>query len=195
MMYGPPHGCVFSSRGRDAQAVVSACGRFRDDTCEMKRLYVRPAFRGQDAGRQLAVEAAPGPGARLPHDGSSTRWNRCTRRMAWYLSMGFTPAQAYYDNPLPDEHLALDPRRAGDRREGPTFCSRQRVSEYPLPLCRTSSLPGSSEGPNRRAANRSSVAITKGRFPGSTALNLFLSNRGLNENVMTWSGHGHLPAG
>src|SRR5688572_17635126 len=54
-MYGPPGGCIlFAYHG---EALVGCAGlRPRGNhTCEMKRLYVRPAARARGVGRQLAI--------------------------------------------------------------------------------------------------------------------------------------------
>jgi len=76
--------------------------KFRDDICEMKRLYVRPAFRGRHLGRRMAEEIARRAGElgyrTLVLDTLGTM--EAAQRL--YVSMGFTPATSYYVNPLPN---------------------------------------------------------------------------------------------
>lgn len=85
---GEPVGCV-------------ALRRLDDDTCEMKRMFVRPSARGTGAGRMLAtasIERARELGYR------TMRLDTLPRRMEaageLYRSLGFVEVGRYNDNPV-----------------------------------------------------------------------------------------------
>ena len=107
--YARPGGMVLIAWDGCEAAGAVAYRMVEPGVCEMKRLYVRPAFRGRDLGRELAnelIEDARGRGYRtmLLDTLASMQSAR-----ALYRDLGFVPVAPYYDNPLPGVmYMALE---------------------------------------------------------------------------------------
>ena len=108
-IYGPPRGCLLLARTR-SKAVGCVAVRNRNATvCEMKRLYVKPHYRGKGLGRRLAESAI--------HSAQKLGYSRVVldtlpsmaEAQVLYESLGFREIEGYYPNPLEGvRYLARD---------------------------------------------------------------------------------------
>jgi len=107
--YSPPHGRLLLARQGAEVAGCVALRPLEADRCEMKRLYLRPPFRGQGIGRDLAeaiIAEARAIGYRSICLDTLASMDAAR---AMYASLGFRAIPAYYDNPLPGVlYAALD---------------------------------------------------------------------------------------
>ena len=100
--YGPPTGSLLLARLGEEVAGCVAVRALEAGVCEMKRLFVRPGFRGHRVGASLGraiLDEARSLGyasMRLDTVTSMTAANRL------YESLGFRSIAAYCENPLPD---------------------------------------------------------------------------------------------
>jgi len=107
--YAPPGGALLLARVDGEAAGAVALRQLESEICEMKRLYVRPAYRGtrttdgQSIGRALAygiIEQARVLGyRRLRLD---TIAGKMAAAVRLYRSMGFVDIPPYYPSPIPD---------------------------------------------------------------------------------------------
>jgi ribosomal protein S18 acetylase RimI-like enzyme len=114
LMYGPPTGCLLLAGRGDEWLGCCALRRFSDETCEMKRLYVRSSARGARLARRLTerlVTAARTLGyRRMVLD----TLEAMIAARTLYRSLGFRPIEAYYFNPLAGvSYMELDLLTAG----------------------------------------------------------------------------------
>ena len=101
-VYAPPEGGMLLAEYDNKIAGCVALKKISETVCEMKRLYVRPAFRGKAIGRKLAesiVEEARKKGYRKIRLDTLTRLNEA---ITLYRSMGFKEIKPYVFNPLDD---------------------------------------------------------------------------------------------
>jgi ribosomal protein S18 acetylase RimI-like enzyme len=101
--YAPPEGRLLLAVADGALAGCIALRKIGEGTCEMKRLYVRPAFRGQGIGGHLTallIEEAREMGyARMRLDTLPAKMKEAPMV---YRSFGFTEIEPYYQNPYAD---------------------------------------------------------------------------------------------
>ena len=97
--YAPPRGRLLLACEADQPAGCIALRPLETDVCEMKRLFVRPAWRCQGLGRRLTIAiiaAADEMGYRqIKLDTLSSM----TAAISLYHSLGFRRIPAYYVNP------------------------------------------------------------------------------------------------
>lgn len=109
--YAAPRGCLVMAR---ANQELAGCCALRPldsadypNACEMKRLYVRPAFRGLGLGRMLAetvMEAARMKA--YDHVLLDTLDDMQTAR-GLYEGLGFAEIPPYYFNPIAGAHYLM----------------------------------------------------------------------------------------
>ncbi len=106
--YAPPQGLMLLAH---VEGALAACGAFRrlphlDEglASEMKRVYVRPAFRGLGLGRLLVMKLMEGAAAAGCASMYLDTMEKLSAARALYASLGFEEVPPYWNNPLPKVH-------------------------------------------------------------------------------------------
>jgi len=99
--YAPPFGRLFLLYEEKNLAGCVALRRIDDQTCEMKRLYVRPDFRGRQLGKRL-TEAVIDESRIIGYKKMKLdTLPIMTTAITMYRSLGFKPTPPYRNNPVP----------------------------------------------------------------------------------------------
>ncbi|MEX2126209.1 MAG: GNAT family N-acetyltransferase [Woeseia sp.] len=99
--YAPPHGTLLIAQINGDTAGCVALRRLDNATGEMKRLYVRPAFRSQGLGKHL-IEAAIQAARRAGYAGLRLdTLPSMAAAQGLYRKLGFTEIPAYNSSYLP----------------------------------------------------------------------------------------------
>lgn len=99
--YGPPRGALYLAMWKDAPAGCIALMPLQEQgVCEMKRLYVRPAYRRHHIGHALVNQLLQQATALGYHTMKLDTLRKLQPAIALYKRCGFTATTAYYSNPL-----------------------------------------------------------------------------------------------
>ena len=98
--YSEPRGCILLALVESKLAGCVALRPLSSDICEMKRMYVRPSFRGQGLGRILAQDIIAEARKRRYRKMRLDSLSSMREALSLYESLGFVQIDAYRLNPV-----------------------------------------------------------------------------------------------
>jgi len=98
--YAPPSGGLWLAQEAEGLAGCVALRRLAGDVAELKRLYVRDAFRGRGLGRALAGHAIAHAAVAGYSQVKLDTLPRMSQAQALYSALGFRDIEPYNDNPI-----------------------------------------------------------------------------------------------
>jgi ribosomal protein S18 acetylase RimI-like enzyme len=111
-MYAPPKGILLLATYE--QEIMGCVGvralpNVGEKACEMKRLFIRPSYRGSGLGRTLAEEVLNGAKELGYKQIYLDTLQQMKKAISLYKSLGFKKVEEYYDNPRNDAYyLAME---------------------------------------------------------------------------------------
>lgn len=97
--YAEPKGVILLAFLKDTPVGCVALRPFRDESCEMKRLYVRPEFKGRGIGKSLALSILKEASDRGYKTMKLDTLERLEPAVNLYRTLGFIETKPYYTNP------------------------------------------------------------------------------------------------
>lgn len=98
-MYGSPTGCLFLVYAGDLAIACAAYRKIGDGICELKRMYIKPNYRGQKIGKQLLDLLCVRAKLNGYHCMRLDTLDTMIPAIKLYNDNGFYPIEAYYHNP------------------------------------------------------------------------------------------------